>query len=460
MSLVEFEPGVVVINEGNVTPDFYIVIRGTLEARSNRAGSFRHGIPIRPFESCGFVTPITHTEWVTCTVKALEKTEAIWISRKDLAIFVTRIDHIRETTELMEFVTATVPGAKYLGHAGREKVLAYFESCGFKKDDYLLKQGQVADFAYIIRTGECLKTSGAERRMSPVKGFTTKTTEQLSLSLVTTRQWVGEECLLYNQPLEYSVIATNQVTALRIHRTNFLEKLPKETIQALRSHFESKRSWKDHRQSRVKATLSQAVYGPNEENAYGLPGNGQSRHHPAASKVASLSILKLQMKEKGQESMSPVRRPGSSSGFSVSSRRRAMSPSPVKHTETASSRPSTSISRGESDSPNMTRAFSPEKSPFSIKTHALKAVSFGYGGVVFRPNRKSLSPTKSGVHSVREHFGYKDPEPPTEPESYLQQVIKPRPASPNPTEVWTKKYGIDRASLANIRVDSPTKITQ
>jgi hypothetical protein len=187
MSLVEIEPGAVVINEGNVTPDLYIVIKGALEARSSRAGSFRHGITIRPFEACGFVTPLTHVEWVTCSVKALERTEAVWIPRRDLALFVTRIDHIRDTAELKDFVTATVPGAKYLGHAGKEKVLGYFQSCTFKKDDKLLHQGQISDYAYIIRSGECLKTSKGQRRISPVKGFTTKTTEQLSLSLVTAR---------------------------------------------------------------------------------------------------------------------------------------------------------------------------------------------------------------------------------------------------------------------------------
>lgn len=451
MSLVEIDPGAVVINEGHVTPDLYIVIKGALEARSSRSGSFRHGITIRPFEACGFVTPLTHVEWVTCTVKALEKTEVVWIPRKDLALFVTRIDHIRETAELMDFVTTTVPGAKYLGHAGKEKVLTYFQSCVFKKDDRLLRQGQLSDFAYILRSGECLKTTKAQRRISPVKGFNTKTTEHLALSLVTARQWLGEECLLYGQPLEYSAVATSQVTALRIHRTSFLDKLPKETLQALRTHFESKKSWKDQRQTRVKATLSQAVYG-SEDNEYGQSGNGLVKHHPAASKAASLSLLKLQMRS---ESASPVRRPGSSSGFSVGTGSRARSP--TKQGEIITPRPATSLIRGESDSPNMSRVFSPDKSPFSLNTPSLKAVNFGYMAAAPRAMRKSLSPTKVGIRSVREHFGYKDPEPPLEPESYLQQVIKPRPSSPNPTEIWTKKYGIDRATLAYARADSPSK---
>ena len=455
MSLVEIDAGSVVINEGHVTPDLYIVIKGALEARSSRSGSFRHGITFRPFEACGFVTLLTHVEWVTCTVKALEKTEVVWVPRKDLALFVMRIDHIRETADLMDFVTTTVPGAKYLGHAGKEKVLTYFQSCVFKKGDRLLRQGQVSDFAYILRSGECLKTSKAQRRISPVKGFNTKTTEHLALSLVTARQWLGEECLLYGQTLEYSAIATNQVTALRIHRTNFLEKLPKETLQALKAHFESKRSWKDQRQTRVKATLSQAVYGA-EDNEYGQSGNGQTKHHPAASKAASLSLLKLQMRS---ESASPGRRPGSSAGISVGTGSRALSPSIHKQGEIVTPRPSTSLIRGESDSPNMSRVFSPEKSPFSLNAPSLKAVSFGYNTPVPRAARKSLSPMKVGTRSVREHFGYKDPEPPLEPESYLQQVIKPRPASPNPTEIWTKKYGIDRATLAYARADSPSKLT-
>jgi len=429
MALGEVEAGTVVVSEGNVTPDLYIVLRGAFEAKSSRSGSFRQGVLVKPFESCGFVTPLTGLEWVPCAIKAVERSEFITIPRDLLATFIAKIDHIKEIAELKDFVVTTVPGAKYLGLGGKEKIISYFRKVTFKKGDFLLRETIPSQFAYILRSGECLKTSSGHtgtklRYLHPIDS---KTTANLMLSVVTPRQWIGEECLIYGSAPEYTVTAVGLVQTLRIDRDTFNEKLPKETIHALKKHADSKKVWKILRQKKVKETLLKAICASEETES--LSSRSISYRRPIAQ-VASSSILKRQIADKSfvtGTSASPLRGVRSRDTSCFLTEKVTTTPSPP--------RSATGLLRTEVQS----------KSPLYVKSPSLKTAAFPRTRSA-KVVRRHPSPSKPTL-SVQEHFGYKDPCPLPEAETYIQLLLRPRPASPNPAEAWAKRYHLDPKSL-------------
>jgi CRP-like cAMP-binding protein len=433
MSLGEVEAGTVVVSEGSVSPDLYIVVRGALEAKSSRSGSYRQGILIKPFESCGFVTPLTGLEWVPCALKAVERTEFITIARDLLSSFVAKIDHIKEIADLKDFVVTTVPGAKYLGLGGKEKIISYFRKVTFKKGDVLLREGLPTNYAYILRSGECLKTSSGHKgnKLHYVHAIDSKTTANLMLSLVTPRQWIGEECLIYGNSPDYTVTAVALVHTLRIDKDTFNEKLPKETIHALKLHADSKKVWKTMRQQKVKETLLKAINASEEPE--GLSNRSNSSRRPIAQ-VASASILKRHMADRSLvtgTSASPIRVAPSKDNSCFLTDKLATTPSPPRSV--------TGLLRSEIES-------RPQKSPLYTKTRSLQAASFPRTRSV-KTVRRYPSPTKPILLFVQEHFGYKDLHPLPEAETYIQHLLRPRPPSPNPAEAWARRYHLDPSSL-------------
>lgn len=430
MSLGEVEAGTVVVSEGNVAPDLYIVVKGTLEAKSSRSGSFRQGVWVKPFESCGFVTPLTGLEWVPCTLKAVERSEIITIPRDQLATFIATIDHIKEIAELKDFVVTTVPGAKYLGLGGKEKIISYFRKVTFKKGDLLLREGIPSPFAYILRSGECLKTSSGHKgnKLHYLHAFDSKTTANLMLSVITPRQWIGEECLIYGSAPEYTVTAVGLVRTLRIDKDTFNDKLPKETIHALKIHADSKKVWKTMRQKKVKETLLKAINASEEPE--GLANRSISYRRPIGQ-VASSTILKRQIADKSfaiGTSLSPLRGVQSRDNSCFLTEKVTTTPSPPR------------------SAAGLLRAEMQQKSPLYAKTPSLRTAPFPRTRSA-KIVRRHPSPTKPILLSVQEHFGYKDSSPLPKAETYLQQLLRPRPASPNPAEAWARRNHLDPNSL-------------
>ena len=108
---------------------------------------------------------------------------------------------------------------------------------GRKFDDFLsiftvlLKEGLIAPYAYIIEEGEC-KLVGSQNPLkrpgsAPPRGLISKTTSCFNIGMLSPGEWVGEDSILSNKTLGFSVIAASYVSALRISRDNFLVNLTK-----------------------------------------------------------------------------------------------------------------------------------------------------------------------------------------------------------------------------------------
>lgn len=426
MSIGEIEGGSVLISEGNVTPDLYVVLRGMLEAKSSRS---RQGVAVKCLETCGDAKPLTGLEWVPCTIKALERTKFLTIPHTQLADFIEKIDHIKENTEIKEFVVATVPGAKYLGLSGKEKLISYFSKVTFKKGDFLVKQGQCTSHAYIIRSGECLKT--LQICPSPSKPslsrLSTPVNPPVHLSILTPKQWVGEECLIDCKPAEYTAVAMTSVLTLCIDFETFNEKLPKETIQMLKLCAESKKKWKNWRMEKVKDTRRLKEGEEKGERLNGL------------RKLTSVTGLKPRPTEKPDlsgSSVSPIRLPARDSSWFLTEPGETDTPLPLKALKIPAK--NDDFAKGKT---RICAKILGRKMSATQRTKSARLV-------------RRLSPTKLILRSIPEHFGYRDATPPPVADTYIEHLLRPRPLSPNPSEIWARRHHLD---LDSFKTPSPVK---
>jgi hypothetical protein len=93
----------------------------------------------------------------------------------------------------------------------------------FLKDTYLIKEGTITNFAFIVKTGELkIVSSELPRRLNIktdfTKGYYNPTINAFQLGKVFEKEWAGIEILkLQGKEMPFSLIASTHVIAYRVN---------------------------------------------------------------------------------------------------------------------------------------------------------------------------------------------------------------------------------------------------
>lgn len=241
MKLKELTPFEVCLTEKDKKPDLYIVVSGKVHIK-NRVTKEENFV--ENYQLFGYTKLLDQNQWAPSKVTSRDNSILIQIPRKRMKRAMEKVKKLQDNAKLLEFLVKTVPGVKQLGQAGKEKVLSYFESCRFKNGDYLLREGEKCVYAFVIEEGECKLVSSKHPvkrpKSAPSKGLMSKTTSCYNFGLVVSGEWVGEDSIILNRPMEFSVIATTTVKALKISKDRFTESLARETQSILKNNLENK----------------------------------------------------------------------------------------------------------------------------------------------------------------------------------------------------------------------------
>jgi len=463
MAIQELAVEEVLLTESQTQPDLFIVLSGLLEAKAKKMNHV-----YSQFSAFGFTMPLNKLDWVPCTVKTVTPCTLVVVQRRKLERIMSRIASAQENVKLMEFLVRTVPGAKQLGSTGRERMLSYFERLTYKPTEVVLKERELARHAYILYEGDCLQVSGNDPtgKLGPnpqTIGLMSKTTSCYNFGIITAGEWVGEDSILFDRPMSYSVVATSVVRVLRISREKLLEKLTKETLQVLRENVEKKEEWRESRRKTIRKSILDNVYQPDVENA------GEATHHternfPTACKPAIANLQRLELSKADFNSkvltatpsrricsrprtaqISPKVRPEEFEELGEPDGRLSLKIRPVSAVnfgQSAFSRPQTAVFRNTTSQRTLQSPESPER------RYLQSASTLGYLLAPVAPQvqyRRTArvhmqSPTSLTTHNLKEHFGYTQRQ--AVQATYAEAFYYQRPPSPNPAEQWTRKHNL------------------
>jgi len=429
------------IKETEKKPDFYMVLKGKLILRNRTKET-----TLTPFEIFGCTKQLDSKKWIPSRCTAKEATAILYIPREEFKNCMEKVGKINDDARVLQVLIRTVPGLKRLGQAGKQRVLNYFEKVSFKAGDTLLKQGEHASYAFIIEEGECKqvnKQNPVQRPGSAItRGFMSKTTSCYHLGIASSGEWVGEDSVLLEKPMEFSVIANTYVKTLRITKEKLRDNLTRETVNALKKCIEDKASWRNNRKDCITKIISKNVYEEEDEFAVCNYENTE-KNYPTASKLALNSIRRREMIKSERESRKKLENNQESPYGLVRASSRPNSKRPVSsYTKRPSSSYSTMVSPSKRTIPN--NSFVPENSPNKVKLYS--AFTLGYSLVPVLPVKSkmtsSATPLKASPRKVEKvDFSYEIKG--NQKLTYAQMVRKGRPNSPNPAEVWARKHNVE-----------------
>jgi CRP-like cAMP-binding protein len=467
MKLHVVPPLEVFLNDKVKKPDLYIVLDGKVFLR-NKA---REESVLETYDIFGYTMPFNSQKWIPSRVTAKDTACIISIPRGPLKKAMEKVKKVQDDTKLLEFLVKTVPGVKQLGQAGKEKILSLFERCEYKNGDVLLKQGDKALYAFIIENGEC-KVVGSQNPLkrpgsAPSRGLMSKTTSCYNLGVVMPGEWVGEDSILTSKALEFSIIASSHLIALRIHRDKFLEGLTRDTQNTLRENLDGKFKWRELRRQNISHAIIENVV-DEEGKAEAISYENAEKNYPKASKLALVKIHnqeyeKVEVIEKNQNAQifnnfSDENRP-KSSVYKVSrpqtGKIRPVS-SKTEILKKLGNNPSGSMKNllyyqppFQSTNPNLNV---PDLSNQNkIQLHSAYTLGYTLVPIIFkRPQTATYKPSAPPAVIKKPTASISLP---TTQETFAQKIRKGRPSSPNPAEVWARKQGIsiERLSSGNIQ---------
>jgi len=162
----------------------------------------------------------------------------------------------------------------------------------------LLYENHHADYAYIIRTGECKevmhKHPSDKEVLASSSGFMSRTTNCINFGLLAEGQWVGDDSIVLNEPMLYSVIATTYVTALRISRTKLLEGFHRDILNGILANVKEKIKWRKTRAQKLKEVANGKIL-KDDNSKYEKTLKHSQKTYPIASKKATENIRKLEL---------------------------------------------------------------------------------------------------------------------------------------------------------------------
>ena len=353
------------------------------------------------------------------------------------------VEEIQENSRLAEFLDQVVPGVKNLGQAGKERVLGLFRKVQFKSGEYLLREGEVCQAAFIIESGECKMISMKNPGIIGTQvhqGLVSRTTSCFNIGVATVGEWVGDDSVILNGRIEFSVIAAGNVVALRISRENFLENLGRETQNALKLIMERKFQWRKERKIKISHAVAENIADNNRRESIAI--EKAQRKYPVASK-STLKFIRKRQKVKASREVSLNTREKSSENLRYSA-------FPVRPQSTL-----TSYSRSHSEiSPDTSNLLSVNSSIYqnlqyekpaltpSPTVKLYNASSLGYSMVPVIPMKNNSGKKKvMQVENFRKSRGISGGNDSLS-RCYAEKLRRGRPSSPNPAEIWAKQHNV------------------
>ena len=469
MSIQELTAEEVLLTESQTQPDLFVVLSGLLQAKAKKLN-----LVYAQFSAFGFTLPLNKQDWHPCTVKTTTPCTLVVVPRRKLERIMTRIAAAQENVKLMEFLVRTVPGARQLGALGRERVLSHFDRLSYKPNEVLLREREHARHAFLLYEGDCLQVSGNDPtgKLGPnpqTVGLMSKTTSCYNFGIITAGEWVGEDSILFDRPLSYSVVATSVVRALRISREKLLDKLTKETLQALKENVEKKEEWRESRRKTIRKSILENVYQEDVESA------GQATHHternfPTACKPAIVNLQRLELSKADFNSkvltstpsrrissrprtaqISPKIRPEEFEELGEPEGRLSLKIRPVSAVnfgQSAFSRPQTAVLRTTISH----RMLQSPESPSRRYLHSASTLGYALAPVapIVQYRRvahfQMQTPTNLTTRNLKEHFGYTQKE--EVKGTFAEAFYHQRPPSPNPADQWSRKRNLTLRQLS------------
>lgn len=414
----------VFLTEKDLKPDFFILIDGKVQITNKAHEDFQVG----PYEIFGFTEIFTKKPWIPGKITAKEPCTIVSIKRSHLKSLMQAVDAIKENARLLEFITQFIPGLKQLGQAGKERILSFFEKTLFKNGDFLLKEGKICECAYIIESGECklISVKNPGIKVLPVyQGLISKTTSCFNLGMATVGEWVGEESIILNKGIEFSVIAAVNVVALKISSEDFLEGLGRDIQGMLRLNVEKKIRWRKERKRNISQAISENVAKTDKNDEIDLEKT--EKRYPVASK-STIKVMRKTQKAKNvlNSSISKLRysenlNQPQSSFSSVNTSRILSSPIP---------------SNAKSNN-NSISLYPTQRNSSNIKLYT--ASTLGYSMIpVMSVKTEVKRKNDGGIRRNKDVWRGKA----NLPKCYAERVRNGRPCSPNPAEIWARKHNI------------------
>lgn len=464
MKLHILAPLEVLVTEKVRKPDLYIILDGKVFIRNKN----KEESVLEAYDIFGYIFPFTGEKWIPSRVTAREVVSVISIPRDPLKNAMEKVRKIQDNTKLLDFLVKTVPGVRQLGQAGKERVLSFFERCQFKSGDTLLREGEKAQFAFIIEEGEC-KVVGSQNPLkrpgsAPARGLISKTTSCFNLGLIMPGEWVGEDSILLTKPMEFSVIASSHLIALKISKEKFLDNLTRDTQTQLKENLGNKIRWREVRKQNISNAILENVIdeeGIAEVAAY----EDAEKNYPKASKLALVNIRKQEIEKQDAIEKSKTQNVGEYAGEEVANGL-IRSYMKVSRPQTGKTRPRSAVSDKKNRSLYIPSAstknlmnsqviFQKSTQNFGLsegvtatgKVQLYSACTLGGTLVPTMMKRPQAAKVNIGtfapvvIKNIRQALNPSF-KPQITHETFAQQVRKGRPDSPNPAEVWAKKRGI------------------
>lgn len=460
MKLHVLAPLEVFITEKVKKTDLYIILDGKVYVRSKT----KEEKVLEAYDIFGYTAPFDNEKWVPSRVTTRETVCIISIPRGPLKKALEKVKRVQDNTKLLEFLVKTVPGVRQLGQAGKERISGLFEKFYFKTGDVLLKQGEKALHAFIIQEGEC-KIVGAQNPLkrpgsAPARGLMSKTTSCFNLGLVMSGEWVGEDSILNAKPLEFSVIASSPVIALRIVREKFLDSLSRDTQNALKENIANKFKWRELRKQNISHAILENVI-DEQGKAEVLSYQDAEKNYPKASKLALVNIRNQEFEKSEQlekiniaisvsEEANFTKTPGNKPSRPQTSKPRPIS-AITEHYSKSIYNPSASsknflFSQPVYQKSSQVLPILDPNVPEKIQLYSASTLGYTLVPTMFRrPQTAKVKPIIASHPTVIKRNAQELVISSTY-ETFAEKVRRGRPASPNPAEVWAKKKGVSLES--------------
>lgn len=151
MQILEFPSAAAVVNIKDKIVDFYLVLTGKVMIESpGKKTVIRNN-----FELFGSTAPLRDEEYERFSVTTLEHSFIIRVPREKFLKIIDQFHLFLEKKRTVNFMGKSIPGGQLISESGKLNLLSLFTNAEFVSGEVLLKDGEVSEYAYIIREGEC-----------------------------------------------------------------------------------------------------------------------------------------------------------------------------------------------------------------------------------------------------------------------------------------------------------------
>lgn len=199
----EYNPGDVIIKAGTKGDTFYLVQAGSVLVRVST-----HEESTRSAGDFFGELSLLHDKPRAATIIALEDVTLLCI---DKSTFINMLGPLRDVIDdnIRAFALQDIDIFRELTTDQRVKIFKLFEKVTFKKDDVIIREGEVGDMFYVLRTGSAEVTK------------VTSTGEILHLKVLNVGDYFGEMAMIYGKPRVATVKALEDCECFRLKQEEF-----------------------------------------------------------------------------------------------------------------------------------------------------------------------------------------------------------------------------------------------